>query len=159
MGNTLKQLHGHDQESHAWSKTTNAFYVGQEHPLPPMQPVTSHLKYTLYHVNNLPGLNAEYQNNYVLRRRFFYRYDTPTLSWWGMRCTFCANRHSMMPSLVRAWHICDQCSAIYCHTCGYRLQVYRGARSVRAQATAYVLELNPWARSCRSCEGPTRLID
>jgi hypothetical protein len=159
MGNTLKQLHGHDQESHAWTKTTTAYYNSFGYVVATL-PATSHLKYMQYHVNNRATLNTEYQNNYVLKKRVIYKWNTPEpdVTSNGLRCSFCANVHGRFPSLVRRWHICDNCSAVYCWACGFNLKLHAFQDLDEIMGAMNRDYSNPGVRACKSCDGSTRLF-
>ncbi|PTL80302.1 hypothetical protein [Vitiosangium sp. GDMCC 1.1324] len=160
FGNTLKQLHGHDQESHAWTKTTTAYYNNQLGILAANFPATSHLHYMQYPVNNLQTLNTEYQNNYVLKKRIIYKWNVPDpeVSSRNLMCNSCDAVHGRFPSLARRWHICDTCSAVYCWACGFRLKYYQFRDMDEVIGAMDRDYSNPGVRACKSCEGSTRLF-
>lgn len=81
FGNTLKQLHGTDQPTHAWSKTHRGYYPAQLGVQGATDlPVTSHLRYMEYHAAGLPAVAAEfarYQRPYlpaILRDGYGYKH-------------------------------------------------------------------------------------
>ncbi|MBU8898754.1 hypothetical protein DRW03_11015 [Corallococcus sp. H22C18031201] len=160
LGNSLKQLHGHDQESHAWTKTITTYYNNHLGMLAAAFPATSHLHYMQYHVNNLQTLNTEFQDNYVLRKRVIYKWNVPNPeeSSRNLMCNTCDAVHGRFPSLARRWHICDTCSAIYCWACGFRLRLYEFQDADEVMDAMIRDYSNPGVRACRSCEGSTRLF-
>jgi hypothetical protein len=76
LTNALKQLHGHDQPSHAWTKSTDSFFTTNYGVDVDTLPATNQLHYMKYYVNDRNALNNEFQT-YASVKRIFYKWDIP----------------------------------------------------------------------------------
>ena len=74
----------------------------------------------------------------------------------GKHCSGCDTVHGWLPSLVRRWHVCRDCSAIFCWWCGFKLKLYDHP-TLGEFLESMDHYSNPGVRACSFCKGPTEL--
>jgi hypothetical protein len=76
----------------------------------------------------------------------------------GQTCSHCKRVHGWTPSLLRRWHQCSVCRAVFCWSCGWKLRYYSGASLDEVLDMMHEDYLNPGVRACMYCSGRTRLV-
>ncbi|MFB1478750.1 hypothetical protein [Corallococcus sp. RDP092CA] len=75
----------------------------------------------------------------------------------GKHCSGCDTVHGSTPSLLRRWHVCRDCGAIFCWWCGFKLKSYVFPDLDEVLDAMVKDYSNPNVRACTHCQGPTQL--
>lgn len=163
LGNTIDQLHGVDQQAHAWTKANLTWACGQLFIAPPsaaafaINAAGTHWIDMLYHVDDRAALarmvlhyprvqwhpQQELVTAHLADGLQPFRWSGSTSR--GIRCSRCESTHGdRVSSVLGRWHQCSACDAVYCNVCA-----------------KWYLSRSSWSlsrtRAC-SCGGETTLI-
>lgn len=76
----------------------------------------------------------------------------------GQSCSQCRCVHGYLPSLMRRWHECSVCRAIFCWSCGWKLKRYESSSFGEILTLMKEDFYNPGVRACLYCKARTRLV-